>query len=100
MTTGTASRAGALTFPAKRYVRLVPTGWRCSTLPSVGRGQAAAPSWVQPPVLQGGQLRLEWVGGTLQTATNVPGTWSDMPGAVSPYLQPATNPAQFFRVKQ
>jgi hypothetical protein len=54
-----------------------------------------------PPVLQGKQLRLEWVGGgTLQTATNVLGTWSDISGAVSPYLHPATNPAQFFRVKQ
>jgi uncharacterized repeat protein (TIGR02543 family) len=55
----------------------------------------------QPPVLQGGQLKLEWVGGgTLQTATNVLGSWSDIPGAVSPYLAPATNSAQFFRVKQ
>ncbi len=64
-------------------------------------GQVAAPpSWVQPPVLQGGQLRLEWVGGTLQTTTNVSGPWSEVPGAVSPRLQPTTNPAQFFRVKQ
>jgi hypothetical protein len=64
-------------------------------------GQAAVPpSWVQPPVLQEGQLRLEWVGGTLQTTTNVAGTWNDIPGAVSPYLQPNTNPAQFFRVRQ
>jgi hypothetical protein len=54
-----------------------------------------------PPVLQGGQLRLEWVGGgTLQTATSVLGPWSDVPSAVSPYLQPTTNSAQFFRVKQ
>jgi hypothetical protein len=61
----------------------------------------AAPCWFQPPVLQGGQLRLEWVGGgTLQTATNVLGTWSDVSGAVSPYLTPTTNSAQFFRVKQ
>jgi hypothetical protein len=28
------------------------------------------------------------------------GPWSDMPGAGSPHLQPTTNPAQFFRVKQ
>jgi hypothetical protein len=54
-----------------------------------------------PPVLQGGQLRLEWVGGgTLQTSTNVLGTWNDVPGAASPCLTPATNSAQFFRVKQ
>jgi len=56
---------------------------------------------IQPPVLQGGQLRLEWVGGgTLQTATDVAGPWNDVPGAVSPYLDPTTNSAQFFRVKQ
>ena len=62
---------------------------------------AGQDSHFQPPVLQGGQLRLEWVGGgTLQTATNVLGTWSDVSGAVSPYLTPTTNSAQFFRVKQ
>ena len=56
---------------------------------------------IQPPVLQEGQLRLEWVGGgTLQTATTVAGPWSDVSGAVSPYLHPPTNSAQFFRVKQ
>jgi hypothetical protein len=64
-------------------------------------GQAAVPISFQPPVLQGGQLRLEWVGGgTLQTATNVLGPWSDVSGAVSPYLTPPTNSEQFFRVKQ
>jgi hypothetical protein len=39
-------------------------------------------------------------GGTLQSAANVLGPWSDVPGAVSPYLNPTTNSAQFFRVKQ
>ena len=56
--------------------------------------------FIQPPVLQGGQLRLEWVGGTLQTATSLDGPWSDVSGAASPYLNPTTNSAQFFRVKQ
>jgi len=61
----------------------------------------AVPNWFLPPVLQGGQLRLEWVGGgTLQTATRVAGPWSDVSGAVSPCLNPTTNSAQFFRVKQ
>jgi hypothetical protein len=61
----------------------------------------AVPIWFLPPLLQGGQLRFEWVGGgTLQTATNVLGTWNDVPGGTSPYLAPATNAAQFFRVKQ
>jgi len=49
----------------------------------------------------GGQIQLQWAGGgTLQTATNVLGTWSDVSGAVSPCLIPSTNSAQFFRVKQ
>jgi len=61
----------------------------------------ALPISFQPPYLQGGQLRLEWLGGgTLQTTTNVLGPWSDVSGAVSPYLTPTTNSAQFFRVKQ
>jgi hypothetical protein len=61
----------------------------------------AAPARFQPPVLQGGQIKLEWAGvGTLQTTTNMAGPWSDIPGTVSPYLAPATNAAQFFRVKQ
>jgi hypothetical protein len=49
----------------------------------------------------GGQIQLQWAGGgTLQTATNVLGTWSDVSGAVSPCLIPSTNSTQFFRVKQ
>jgi hypothetical protein len=61
----------------------------------------AVPVRFQPPVLQGGQLRLEWVGGgTLQTATNVAGPWADILGASSPFLAGTTNSAQFFRVKQ
>ena len=58
-------------------------------------------TWLQSSPQPGGQIQLQWAGGgTLQTATNVLGTWSDISGAVSPYLHPATNPAQFFRVKQ
>jgi hypothetical protein len=56
---------------------------------------------IQPPVLQGGQLRLEWVGGgTLQTANDMAGPWSDILGASSPYLADTTNSVQFFRMKQ
>ena len=97
------ARTAGSSVPAKRYVRLVERrrieavrrgrqlGGRSASVPRAG---------FQPPVLQGGQLRLEWVGGTLQTATNLAGPWSDLSGAVSPYLLPTTNSAQFFRVKQ
>jgi hypothetical protein len=55
----------------------------------------------EPPTLHDGQLRLQWVGGgTLQTASNVPGPWNDVSGVTSPFLADTTNPAQFFRVKQ
>ena len=61
----------------------------------------AAPIRFEPPVVEGEQLRLEWVGeGTLQSATTVLGPWDDVPQATSPYLSPMTNAAQFFRVKQ
>ena len=39
-------------------------------------------------------------GGTLQTATNVPGPWSDVSGVTNLFSADTTNPAQFFRVKQ
>jgi hypothetical protein len=58
-------------------------------------------TWLLSSPQPGGQVQLQWVGGgTLQSATNVTGPWSDVSGAVSPFLQPTTNSAQFFRVKQ
>ena len=106
MTTGTAPARRVHSVPAKRDVLRVAQCRRVassSTLP-VGWG------WVRrrfqagsrpARCSQGGQIRLEWVGGgTLQTATKVPGPWSDVFGAFSPYLAPTTNSAQFFRVKQ
>jgi uncharacterized repeat protein (TIGR02543 family) len=80
---------------------LNPTNITMNANKSVTANFIALPISFQPPVLQSGQLRLEWVGGsTLQTAPNVAGPWSDVSGAVSPYLAPTTNSAQFFRVKQ
>jgi subtilisin-like proprotein convertase family protein len=45
-------------------------------------------------------LRIEWTGGTLQTAPNVTGPWTDLTGVGSPLQQPATGPSKFYRVKQ
>ena len=56
--------------------------------------------WIQAPMIQSGQMRIEWLGGTLQTATDLAGPWNDIPGATSPYLAPVVSPKQFFRVKQ
>jgi hypothetical protein len=56
---------------------------------------------LQSSIQPGGQIQIQWAGGgTLQTATNVTGPWSNVSGAASPYLSPTTNAAQFFRVRQ
>jgi hypothetical protein len=47
----------------------------------------------------GGVLTLDWTGGVLQAAPDVTGTYTDVPGAVSPYVVPTTDPQGFFRVK-
>lgn len=58
-------------------------------------------TWLQSSPQPGGQIQIQWAGGgTLQTASNVVGPWSDVSGVVSPYLHATTNSAQFFRVKQ
>jgi len=45
------------------------------------------------------QFKLTWNYGTLQGATNVAGPYLDMPAAASPYLVPATNAQQYYRVR-
>lgn len=60
----------------------------------------AIPYWIQAPVIQSGQMRIEWLGGTLQTASDLEGPWNDIPNATSPYLAPVVSPKQFFRVRQ
>jgi hypothetical protein len=35
----------------------------------------------------------------LQAATNLPGFWLDLPGAASPYTNPAADSKEFFRLK-
>jgi hypothetical protein len=57
-------------------------------------------TWLQSSAQPGGQIQIQWSGGgTLQTGSNLSGPWNDISGAVSPYLNPTTNRAQFFRVK-
>lgn len=49
----------------------------------------------------GGQVQLVWsFPGTLQTATNAAGPYSDEPSAVSPYAVQTTNAQLFYRVRQ
>jgi hypothetical protein len=47
------------------------------------------------------QLVLTWTnaGFSLQTAPALTATFTNLPGATSPYTNPATAPQQFFRLK-
>ena len=57
-------------------------------------------TWLQSSTQPGGQIQIQWSGGgTLQTGSNLSGPWNDVSEAVSPYLNPSTNRAQFSRVK-
>jgi len=48
-----------------------------------------------------GTVTVEWTGGgTLQSASNVLGPWSDIPGATSPFTFIASQPIAVFRVRQ
>jgi hypothetical protein len=60
---------------------------------------------VNPPAkmavqqLLGGNLILNWPAGTLQSATNITGPWSDVSGATAPRTNPAAARQEFFRIK-
>ena len=71
-------------------------------------GCASAPATtavtVNPPVSisvqsSNASLTLNWPGGTLQSATNLAGPWSEVSGATAPYPVAPTEPARFYRVK-
>ena len=47
----------------------------------------------------GTQLKLTWPGGTLQAASQINGTFTNVPGAASPFTFSPSNSMQFFRVK-
>ncbi|MCX8109333.1 MAG: LamG domain-containing protein, partial [Verrucomicrobiae bacterium] len=59
----------------------------------------------QPPTLtitsSASGISVSWTGGTLESATNVNGPWSPVPGATkSPYNTTPSEAARFFRAKQ
>jgi hypothetical protein len=47
----------------------------------------------------GDGFTLVWPGGMLQSATNVNGTWFEVPGATSPYPVTPSAAMQFYRIK-
>jgi autotransporter-associated beta strand protein len=48
----------------------------------------------------GAQVQLSWDYGTLQTATNVTGPYTDITGAPSPFAINPTNAQQFYRIRE
>jgi hypothetical protein len=60
---------------------------------------------VSPPTLaiqaSGGNVSITWtpIAGVLQSATNIQGTFTDLPSATSPYVTNTTAPQLYFRVR-
>jgi beta-glucanase (GH16 family) len=58
---------------------------------------------ITPPAIAiqrfGASLTLTWAAGTLQSATNLAGEWSDLSGVASPYSTAPVVPQQFYRLK-
>ena len=51
--------------------------------------------------IQGASLLLEWTGaGRLQSTASLPGPWTDVPNATSPFTDARTGPQRFYRVAQ
>jgi len=58
---------------------------------------------VNPPVactarIVSGSFILTWPFGLLQSATNIPGPWSNVAGALSPFTNHPSQPEQFYRI--
>ena len=72
---------------------------RVATHYQIGLTALTAPAF-NPITVQGGNIAISWTGGArLLWSTNANGPFSDVPGAVSPYLLPLnTEPKAFFRL--
>lgn len=74
--------------------------WNTNGLTNGVLSIVALPETLSFTNLGGSQLQLNWVYGTLQTATNAGGPYGDIPGAASPYTIPTTNAQQFYRIRE
>ncbi len=72
--------------------------WDTSGLTNGVLSVAALPEALSITNFGAGQFQLNWVYGTLQTATNLGGPFTNVAGATAPYTIPTTNAQQFFRV--
>ena len=102
---------GAL-LEASLTVASVPAGWNGDTLKltvtnaygSTNFSFVLNVSTASPTIsitdLGNGEVKLNWTSGTLQSATNVTGPYTDVPGATAPYTVQATNTHQFYRLRE
>jgi autotransporter-associated beta strand protein len=87
---------GALTLPS-----LNPgLAWNTNGLTNGVLSVDALPQTFSISNFGAGQVQLNWEYGTLETATNVSGPYSNILGASPPYTVPATNPQQFFLLRE
>jgi len=71
-----------------------------ATAPDVGFPETVPPALLSIQLL-GGNVDISWSGaGILQEAPSITGTWVDSGDQSNPQSRPATNSAQFFRIKQ
>jgi hypothetical protein len=77
-----------------------PLAWNTDGLTNGILSVVALPQTLSLTNPGGGQAQLNWAYGTLQSATNAAGPYSDVPGATAPYLIPATNAQQFYRIRE
>ena len=71
-----------------------------ATAPDVGFPDVVPPALLSIQLL-GGNVDISWSGsGTLQEAPSITGAWVNSGDQSNPQSRPATNSAQFFRIKQ
>lgn len=99
---GTYAESGAGTLDDLGVWRRVLTANEVAAIYSAGRVNSVsfAPTIVGLSLEKvGNNLQLVWPSGTLQGATDVTGTYTNVPGAASPYPVAPTDAKSFFRVK-
>jgi hypothetical protein len=95
------------------FITQTPSYLEVNVVPPVGSGYISYTNVTTPSVpslplgkiaissVSGGQTVIVWESpGTLQASTNLNGSWTSLPAAVSPYVIPAMGTQQFFRLSQ
>jgi autotransporter-associated beta strand protein len=77
-----------------------PLAWNTDGLTNGILSVVAIPETLSIASAGGGQWQLGWPSGTLQTATNAAGPYTDVPAATAPYTIPPTNAQQFYRIRE